>query len=611
MKNLITLFTVLLLLSCGNNNSPQPPKGEDIDTVIPPPPKPIDSVPVIDPIIPPPPPPVEDTIAPPPVVEVPDPVKKPEDNNYILALNYYKIVEGRVTDAQALQNRFGLKQAFVDAKSVGIDTFKIGKVDVYFDVSTVTSETNKNFYPSVEGINIPSDFNLVMSDETYLRVQPNNSAKYSLLVFDENKKNYVSGGHLIGDRLEHKWSGKGSDEWGHLLDIMSGQNITIDNVEAKHGNGDGLVIHANEFTWKSNYVPTKGILIKNSRFIENRRQGISIVDTQGTTIDGCHFGGTGKDLPGSNGTNPQFAIDVEPYRERDEVTGKVHEYEKVSNVIIRNCTEVGSKRGGFIFKAGDNILIENNTLESGIVIDHVTNTTARNNTLINTDPNNNRLGIGLGSTSEFSHNNSAIGNVIQGYSQGIRVGGEGSKVHDNKISDFISGIVIKNAINAEVYDNHTASERPTSIALFAHSTYAENVRIYANYFRGGRSAAQFTTINRNGQNGKITVDNNTFDNTQAVTFDRVNNAEFLQNTVLGAITVRMTDGLSLIENEVLSTSYGIQLREGNGLITIKENTIPNAWGCVDIKVQPEELVREGNCPPSPQIPLTPEGGTKN
>jgi hypothetical protein len=586
MKNLISLFTALLLLSCGDNNSPQPPKGEDIDTVIPPPPKPIDSVPVVDPIIPPP-PPVEDTIAPNP----PDP---PRGNNYTLSLNYYKIEQGRVSDEQALKNRFGLEQAIQDAKSVGIDTFKIGKVDVYFDVSTVTSETNKNFYPSVEGINIPSDFNLVMSDDTYLRVQPNNSAKYSLLVFDETKNSYVSGGHLVGERLEHTPSGQGSDEWGHLMNIIGGQDITIDNVEAKHGNGDGLVIQANEFPWVANYLSSKGILIKNSRFIENRRQGISITSTEGTIIDGCHFDRTGVDLPNSRGTDPKTAIDGEPYRERDKVTGEVHEYEKLANVIIRNCTEVGSVVTGFIFKAGDNILIENNTIETGINLDHVTNARALNNTFFNPYPDNNRLAIAVGSTSEFSHNNSASGNIIEGFSQGIRVGGEGSKVHGNKISDFISGIVIKNAINAEVYDNNTASERPTSIALFAHSTYAENVRIGGNYFRGGRSAAQFTTINRNGQKGKITVDNNTFDNTQAVTFDRVNNADFRQNSVLGAITVRMTDGLSLIENEVLSTSYGIQLREGNGLITIKDNKIPNAWGCVDVKVQPEELVREGN-----------------
>jgi len=588
MKNLITLFTALLLLSCGNNNnnSPQPPKGEDIDTVIPPPVKPIDSVPVVDPIIPPP-PPVEDTIAPNP----PDP---PRGNNYTLSLNYYKIVQGRVTDDQALKNRFGLEQAIQDAKSVGIDTFKIGKVDIYFDVSTVTSETNANFYPSVEGINIPSDFNLVMSDDTYLRVQPNNSAKYSLLVFDETRNSYVSGGHLIGERLEHTPSGKGSDEWGHLMNIIGGQDITIDNVEAKHGNGDGLVIQANEFPWVANYLSSKGILIKNSRFIENRRQGISITSTEGTIIDGCYFDRTGVDLPNSRGTDPRTAIDGEPYRERDKVTGEVHQYEKLANVIIRNCTEVGSVVTGFIFKAGDNILIENNTIETGINFDHVTNARAINNTFFNPYPDNKRLAIAVGSTSEFSHNNSASGNIIEGFSQGIRVGGEGSKVRGNKISDFISGIVIKNAINAEVYDNHTASERPTSIALFAHSTYAEDVRIYANYFRGGRSAAQFTTINRNGQTGKISVLNNIFENTQAVTFDRVNNAEFHQNTVLGAITVRMTNRLSLRENEIMSNSYGIQLREGNGLITIKDNKIPNAWGCVDVKEQPEELLREGN-----------------
>jgi len=83
MKNIITLLLGLLLISCDKNKNPTPP--------------------VLPPIVPvdtiaPPPPPVEDTIAPPPVVEVPDPPKEPEDNNYTLALNYYKIVEGKVSD---------------------------------------------------------------------------------------------------------------------------------------------------------------------------------------------------------------------------------------------------------------------------------------------------------------------------------------------------------------------------------------------------------------------------------------------------------------------------------------------------------------------------------
>jgi len=595
MKNLITLLLGLLLIGC--NNIPLPPEGGTVDTIMPPPIKTVDSVPVVDTIAPPPPPPVEDTIAPPPVVEVPDPPKETEDNNYTLALNYYEIVEGRVSDEQALKNRYGLEQAFEDAKSVDVDTFKIGKVDIYFDVSTITSETNPNFYPFVEGINIPSDFNLVMSDETYLRVQPNNSAKYSLFVLIYNENNYISGGNLIGDRLEHKWSGRGSDEWGHLIDISSSQNVVIDNVEAKHGNGDGLVIHAAEFPWMPNYVPSKDVLIKNSRFIENRRQGISITDTQGTIIDGCIFIDTGKDLKGSNGTNPQFAIDVEPYRERDKKTGKVHQYEKVSNVIIRNCTEIGSKRGGFIFKAGDNILIENNTIESGIVIDHVTNTIARNNTMINPYPNNNRLGIGVGSTSEFSHNNSAIDNYIEGYSQGIRVGGEGSKVSGNTIVDFNSGIVVKNAINAKVFDNEVSSDLPDSYALFVHVTYADSVAIYDNVFKADRKAGQLTAVNNWGdyQDYTFSITNNTFASNGSFSIDRVKGAKIANNTIKNGIQIKTSTGIEILENQINGSNYGVQLNDGNGLITIKENTIPNAWNCIDINAQPEELILEGNC----------------
>ena len=90
------------------------------------------------------------------------------------------IIQGQTDRRSAFSNRITFEKIINKVKSMGAETFKIGAFDAYFDVVTITNAQDKNFYPWLEGINIPSDFTLLMSPETHLRVFPNDYKKYSL-----------------------------------------------------------------------------------------------------------------------------------------------------------------------------------------------------------------------------------------------------------------------------------------------------------------------------------------------------------------------------------------------------------------------------------------------
>ncbi|HEA30360.1 MAG TPA: right-handed parallel beta-helix repeat-containing protein [Leeuwenhoekiella sp.] len=582
MKKIITLLIALTLLSCGNP-TPNPSRGDGdktIDTVIPPPPKPVDSVPVVDTIPPPPPPVVEDTIIP----------QKPVYAIYTLDADAYGIIQGKVTDAQALANRYALEEAIQDAAEKQVDTFKIGVFDGYFDVSTVTSQTNKNFYPWVEGINIPSDFNLVMSDSTYLRVQPNNSPRYSLFSLYFSDNTYIEGGHLIGEREFHTWSGSGSDEWGHLIDINSSQNVTINGVEAKRGNGDGLVVHSREFSFKENYVPAKNVLIINCKIIENRRQGISITDGQDIIVEDNYFEGTGTTVGNSEGTNPRFDIDIEPYRERSKETGEIIWYEWVENVTLRGNKSIGSDKGSFIVAGGKNILIENNHVAQGMGNKASEGVVIRNNVCENYDENYTILpGIFAGDGTEV------YGNTINGFSHSVHLSGENVEFHDNEARDFRSaGLYHRyNLKNSRIENNTFISNSPKAYAMFLHLATIENTEIINNTFESVRSALKTVSVNE-GNDYTFMIEDNEFKSRDRNTVFKSSGIKFVGNHFNNQLEFKESTDIEVEQNTIESTTDAIVFKEDVGTISIIGNKLITGGKCTEAKFDPANLIEHSN-----------------
>ena len=167
------------------------------------------------------------------------------------------IVEGETTSEIAQRNNNILEGTMFSVKELGVTTFKIDKLDAYFEISKVTSTTsNQNWYPSIEAINIPSDFNLFMTDNTIIRTQPNSRRNSGTLMAVRDVSNVtVTGGILYGDRDTHNYVETGED--GQLLFMVHGaNNIILDGIKMTMGSAGGLNINALNFSFQTDYKPS-------------------------------------------------------------------------------------------------------------------------------------------------------------------------------------------------------------------------------------------------------------------------------------------------------------------------------------------------------------------
>lgn len=168
-----------------------------------------------------------------------------------------------------------------------------------------------------KGITLPANFNLVMSPETHLRAQPNNSARYALLTNGTHDNISIQGGNLYGERNAHTYSGKSSDEWGHVLDLVGLENGIIDGVTIKDGNGDGMIVHELNFTFKAEHDKTRNLKITNCTFDNNRRNNLAITGGADILVE-KHISQCRSRHAHFKRNESKAAIDVEPYKERDK-----------------------------------------------------------------------------------------------------------------------------------------------------------------------------------------------------------------------------------------------------------------------------------------------------
>lgn len=122
-------------------------------------------------------------------------------------------------------------------------------------------------------------------------------------------------GSITGDKLAHLGS---EGEWGMGIRLNGSNNLTVSGLTIADCWGDCIYIGGD----------SKNIEISNCVLRGSRRQGISITKADGVTISDCR-------IANISGTNPQYAIDVEPNKRCT-----------VDNVLIKNVTVTGCE-GGF------------------------------------------------------------------------------------------------------------------------------------------------------------------------------------------------------------------------------------------------------------------------
>lgn len=145
---------------------------------------------------------------------------------------------------------------------------------------------------------------------------------YSIINISGKTNVTLDGAVIRGERSTH--TGKGG-EWGHGIRIRDGAtNIVVRNCSVSDCWGDGIYIGEAEKNVND------GIIVENSRFDNNRRNGCSITTAKNVLFKKCAFSR-------SNGTSPFKGVDVEPNKPEDII----------QNIVFEDCNSFGNISTGF------------------------------------------------------------------------------------------------------------------------------------------------------------------------------------------------------------------------------------------------------------------------
>lgn len=490
----------------------------------------------------------------------------------------WDLVQGNTTSEIAQKNNNNLEGLFEFTKELGATNFLIDRFDAYFEISKVTSTTtNQNFYPSLEAINIPSDFNLAMTENTHLRTYPNGEDNGILISFREVSNSSIKGGILHGERDEHSYSDSSSGEGGnHLMTVHAANNITIDGVKLTMGSKGGLFINALRFVFQPDYLPSHDIVVKNCVFERNRRMSVALTDGYNIVFENNTFIDTALDRPNSNGGVVGFAVNIEPVRKRDAATGELVLYEKVHDVTLRNNTERGSRVGAFNIFVGDNIIIENNDFENKVGWSFASNSKVRNNTFTASSKSAGVPAINAGGSGETVFNNEISGNTVIGYGTAIAVYLGKLKIFDNTLKENKTGIQLKEVTDTEIFNNVITSSDVSSRGLNLHLTWAKDVLINANEISVAKDQIYCVFLNQDPgeENYGITITNNKFLSDSKLTFSSANGVNFSNNEIVGGMQLINTESIEVLGNTInANVSHGIHLMSNNFDVQIGDNTI--------------------------------------
>ncbi len=483
-------------------------------------------------------------------------IPKLKDNLFKFNPENWGIVEGPVSDKIAFENRNKLQKTIDFSKTLFADTFEMDRIDAFFHLEYEWSDARGY---NDRAIHLPSNFHLKMTDNTYLRLQPNFWPRGYFISVLEKSNVKISGGNLIGDRFQHDYSPindelglpRNTHEWPGIIVISGSQNIVVENTNMMNSTGDAFIIGAAGHRTNSETKFNKNIIARNCTMHQSRRNNISITDGEDIRIENCTItdAGLGENIFDSNnekvissaGVAPRIGIDIEPFRGIDDNNDFIN-FEKVERVTVTGCTFTGNNVSSFINYSGSDVIFENNFSDHSVGASFdIGGTKFLNNTLIANQKNRVSNGINFGTFIlnqngiDVQHSSGSIaeGNTIKGFVRGIRVMGKDPIVSNNVIEDFNVGIQIDS-------DNTlcTGNTMTTDRFIAAYGLFAENINngIFTNntivvprrplFFKNlNLTAGAFIALQENTFESKegydllienvnnITISNNTFENT--------------------------------------------------------------------------------------------------
>jgi hypothetical protein len=145
-------------------------------------------------------------------------------------------------------------------------------------------------------------------------------------------------------------------------------DVAIDGITARHFASDGLYIRESMAATAGRYRASRRFTVRNSRFLFNARQGLSVIQLRDATFDGCDFSYTGyidaRLNAGAYGNHaPSAGVDIEP--NYTPTTGRAVDV-LTGNINLRECRMIGNLGGALLAAEvhGTEPTMENVTIEA-------------------------------------------------------------------------------------------------------------------------------------------------------------------------------------------------------------------------------------------------------
>lgn len=486
--------------------------------------------------------------------------------------NGLSFTQGNCSISQA-ENNLTLLEHFIEfADSPDYDGLSIiGGFDCFFKIGNSSQQ-----YPSAtDGINLPSNFTLQMSEATHLRVLTQENCNNQLIgIFDQDNIS-IRGGNLHGDRQSYG----DVDLKSNLLQIRSGRHITVDGTNFFDANGEGITVNSKYFAWQyevHEFYPnhpnhqtlnealgteSKFIDIVNCTFERNRGNNLSVTNGHDVNISNCTFRDASVTIGSSIGRGGGRAVDIEGGTRIRDVEGNINTpmiyYDHVYNINIENCIESGSRLGAINAGPCSNVLIKNNRTQNGICIGLADHVQIVGNGIDRSNGAGASLGVcgiavGQEELTNMTFANQVMNNTIIGYSVGMDLHQKYCDVIGNQIINCMTGIQMQNIEHYDIKNNVITNSQkniPNTILGIASinssngnyfdKIFIENNTIDISNNMGGTTPLkiQNTNMNQDQSGFRFMIENNIITGKKSISLGNVNGLGLINNSIFTGISM--------------------------------------------------------------------------
>lgn len=206
-------------------------------------------------------------------------------------------------------------------------------------------------------IKVPSNMVIDFTPAGVIQIASNGNYGYSALVIENAENVVIRNGRFIGDRATHDFTNQTypTHEWGWGVVVYSSKDVTIENCSFKEFTGDGVYVGVKHTIVATN--ETYRVHIKGCRFVNCRRNGISLTAVETAIVEGCSFIST---LTSDQHVSPKASIDIETEDSAKNL---------VSNATITGCTVLNVPVGIQVLSATNINIVGNvmNATETALV----------------------------------------------------------------------------------------------------------------------------------------------------------------------------------------------------------------------------------------------------